>query len=105
MTEFSAEVEHLIQGRESYEKLIQRCRPAYSDFKKLIWSTAPDMRPYEDEDKDPMARSYVATVDEESDIGESTSKPVYLKEVRRHIQRLLFLLQTWVCMLKHLIVL
>ena len=91
VTAFSTDVDHIIQGRESYERLIQRCRPAYASFKYDIRSTAPKMRPFEKPELDTDASIDIA----DDSVGDlvnlklfsSTTKTMYLRDVRRHIER------------------
>ena len=91
VTAFSTDVEHIIQGRESYERLIQRCRPAYASFKHDIRSTAPRMRPFEKPELDTGASIDIAD-DSVSDLvnmelSRSSAKTMYLRDVRHHIER------------------
>ncbi|KAF7797716.1 hypothetical protein EIP86_008916 [Pleurotus ostreatoroseus] len=98
VTAFSGIVDNLIQGRDHYETLIQECRPAYQVFKTDIRRTAPRMRPFENQN----AADSVVIEDDENDSGfdiiidgeamprsadgEPLPKPMYLDEVRNHIQ-------------------
>jgi len=85
VTGFSTEVAQLIRGSEGYEQLIQQCRPAFAKFKQDIRSTAPDFRPFTDERDEPREECVP-----EEDMGGSvpvTPDPMYLSDVRDHIQR------------------
>lgn len=88
ITTFTAEVENVIQGRESHEYLLQKCRPAYRAFKMDIRSTAPRMRPY----LSAMDDDHSATFDVEDDTPLSSDEsvlpePMYLPDVHDHIER------------------
>ncbi|KAJ3559503.1 hypothetical protein NM688_g304 [Phlebia brevispora] len=116
VTSFSAEIDHLIQGREQYEALIQRYRPAYKDFKRDIRRTAPRMVPFKkqdnmgnsdnafsdvldsdeglDNDRDEAKAKDSGIQDAESGYASSDGsgdvllpEPMYLDEVRDHIER------------------
>ncbi|KAJ3559507.1 hypothetical protein NM688_g311 [Phlebia brevispora] len=95
VTTFSTDVEHLIQGRESYQRLIQRCRPAYTQFRYDIRRTAPKMRPFEKADYDTGETFDVVSegggglgVTSMLYHGKSAQKTgaMYLRDVRTHIQ-------------------
>lgn len=90
MTDFSYDVSQLIRGSEEYEQLLQRCRPAYADFKRKIRLTAPDYRPFIDE-KDEKSHYSGAVgesmlVIEDQDELKISNKPTYLLEITKIIE-------------------
>lgn len=48
VTRFSRDVAQLVQGSETFESLLQLCRPAYAQFKIDIRLTMPQFRPFKD---------------------------------------------------------
>ncbi len=95
VTGFSADVANLVEGTQSFEQLIQRCRPAYIAFRRDIRRTAPDFRSFTGPNdpeihpfSNPNVRIQVVTGDSEDgdDNLVKINKPVYLPEVRDHIQ-------------------
>lgn len=95
VTSFAGEVNALIQGAESHERLIQRCRPAYKAFKCDIRKTAPRFRPYENEQiVDDLDDFTEIVVDSDTDAASDPSlddspatAPMYLEDVRSHIHK------------------
>lgn len=98
MTRFSADVNALVQGTETFERLMQRCRPAYARFVRDIRGTAPDFRPFvpgeEGADAWVVADFEPADICADEDEGSEgkagcrgTPKPMYLDDVRAHIQQ------------------
>ena len=92
ITAFSGEVENVIQGRESHERLIQICRPAYVTFKKDIRATAPQFRPFVHEGQGPLPSSqgyFEIDGSDETLIDEDIElpPPLYLEDVKNHIEK------------------
>ena len=79
VTTFASEVKSLIQGAESYERLLQKCRPAYEAFKRHILGTAPQFEPFES--------SVAVEVEVSRDRTKNHSRSMNLDDVRRHIER------------------
>ena len=92
VTSFCSEVNGLIAGAESHERLIQKCRPAYKTFKYDIRRTAPRFRPYESAKQDRAGVPDVTLDNEDDPTGEVVeeppqTEPMYLQDVREHIGR------------------
>lgn len=95
VTAFASEANALIQGAESQERLIQRCRPAYKAFKYDIRKTAPRFRPYDNEQiVDDLDDFTEIVVDSDTDAASDPSlddspatAPMYLEDVRAHIHK------------------
>lgn len=95
VTAFASEANALIQGAESHERLIQRCRPVYKAFKHDIRKTAPRFRPYENEQiVDNLFDFTEIVVDSDTDAASDPSlddspatAPMYLEDVRAHIHK------------------
>lgn len=103
MTRFSTDVNALVQGTETFERLMQRCRPAYARFVRDVRGTAPDFRPFVpgEDGADTWVVADFEPADvcvDESEMGEGT-KPMYLNDVRAHIQQyVVFLLRALDCL-------
>ncbi|KAI0078419.1 hypothetical protein K474DRAFT_1744981 [Panus rudis PR-1116 ss-1] len=93
VTEFAHDIEHLVRGDENFEALIQNCRPAYHTLQIDIRSTAPNFRPFTDADEEDKFKDSLeerVTEDEDQELTMSSIRetaPIYLGEVRRHIER------------------
>ena len=91
---FSSDVGALVQGAESFERLMQHCRPAYARFKRDIRGTAPDFVPFTcGEDpfnfKSPV---FEPDTEDEEDLDSGielydSQKTMHLDAVRQHIQK------------------
>ncbi|KAL4246136.1 hypothetical protein ABKN59_008971 [Abortiporus biennis] len=90
ITGFSAEVGSLVKGVESYERLLQNCRPAYSKFKLNIRRTAPDFRPFTSP-TDPLISddngNHRVDIEEDGHEQSMSSYPLYINDVKAHIER------------------
>lgn len=87
VTSFCAEVQSLIRGAESHKQLLQKCRLAYRKFKRDIRRTAPKFEPFENArtcliDDGPS----IDSEDEEFEDDIERVPPMYLPDVRRHIE-------------------
>ncbi|KAK7693683.1 hypothetical protein QCA50_003253 [Cerrena zonata] len=130
VTRFSGDVANLVRGSESFESLLQLCRPAYAQFKCDVFQTKPVFRPYSNPGEEPVSESEPTTCEipcqptalspvllrtpvesfEERIVYEyveeavrtstsastnptpnviATPPPMYLQDVRDHIQRLM----------------
>ena len=87
ITAFSAEVDNVIEGRESFEYLIRACRPALDSFTRDIRSTAPRMRPFMSDTEDKIQELVVDGDAPKWGDNEALPAPVYLPQVRSHIER------------------
>lgn len=95
VTSFSREVSALIQGEESFERLIQRCRPAYAKLKRDIRRTAPQFIPFtHDEDSTGFSADFDIEPDDiipqkQDDDAEVPDVPekTYLDDIRNHIEK------------------
>ncbi|GJE98795.1 dynamin domain-containing protein [Phanerochaete sordida] len=87
VTTFTSEVRSFIQGAESHERLIQKCRLAYGAFKSHIRGTAPQFKPFESS-REPGSKSYrsILSSEDEDDQADMQNRPMYLNDVRKHIE-------------------
>ena len=88
VTNFSYDVSHLVKGADSFEQLLQRCRPAYAQLKEKIWSTVPDYRPFENQNDAKYNNCDKHLFIEEGQYSPQViaSSPVYLPEIRHTIE-------------------
>ncbi|EKM56257.1 uncharacterized protein PHACADRAFT_140877 [Phanerochaete carnosa HHB-10118-sp] len=94
VTGFSDDVGALIKGTESFERLIQQCRPAYKRFKRDIYGTKPDYLPFTTNEDTSGFTSPVfepdVTEEDDSDSGigqcSAHSKTMNLDAVKKHIE-------------------
>ena len=85
VTGFASDVGALVKGIETFERLLQKCRPAYAKFKLDIRSTAPDFVPFTDSDD---SSQYAPPIFEPGDeAGVMCGEIMNLDYVRKHIQR------------------
>ena len=68
ITSFCNDVQSLIRGSEAYERLIQKCNPAYKAFKSNIKRTAPQFRPSERNPYEVPRMASKITVDSEDEL-------------------------------------
>ena len=90
VTTFSREVGLLIEGEEAFERLLQRCRPAYLRLKHDIRGTAPRFIPFlRNEDTKGFDASWNAESEStsEDEDGQALSEVMYLDDVKTHIQK------------------
>jgi hypothetical protein len=93
VTVFQREVGALVQGEEAYERLIQRCRPAYFRLKRDIRGTAPRFVPFlrnedpRDFDADFCAELELPGETEAKEEEEVLPEVMYLDDVRKHIEK------------------
>jgi hypothetical protein len=102
VTSFCGEVRSLILGLESYERLIQQCRPAYKRFTRNIRGTAPKFQPYQSTDRNRGVMSVedyaeIPHEDEDEDEDVDVKAPMYLDDVRRHIEKYYLLIKLDQC--------
>jgi hypothetical protein len=87
VTTFHREVGALIQGEESFERLIQRCRPAYFRLKRDIRETAPRFMPFlHDEDSRGFNTEFCAEPSEDGS-EEQFGDVMYVDDIRKHIEK------------------
>ena len=116
---FSGDVLNLVCGNESFESLLQLCRPAYSQFKSDIYATKLTFCPYANpaECNGSAMEVYILppeairamTPTSETSIPDpvyvpnsypvKSSKPMYLEDVREHIESYVVLLHVWFTLL------
>lgn len=98
VTAFCSDVGALIQGAEPFERLIQRCRPAYKQLKRDIHSTKPEYVPFTASEDASGFKNLVfepgmddAAQDSDSGISlpDPRSKAMNLDDVKEHIERYL----------------
>ncbi|KAF8486541.1 P-loop containing nucleoside triphosphate hydrolase protein [Gautieria morchelliformis] len=92
LTGFSTEVKQWIDGSEGHKDLVQIFNGASTDFKEVIFRTAPDFRPFKDADEEnttlPKNTSGAASKGATSDDAEHTPfPPMFLSDVREYVQR------------------
>ena len=116
---FSGDVLNLVCGNESFESLLQLCRPAYSQFKADIYATKPIFCPYTNPAEcngsamrvsppqlsiQPEASRAVTPTLEAFIPGPAyvpnsrpvkLSEPMYLEDVREHIESYVVLPHVW----------
>lgn len=105
LTSFSNEVNALVQGYESYERLLQKCRPAYTKLQRDIRGTAPRFTPFthaEDSngycpdiaiepESEPVEHVEIASMEDEvQSLVSIESETMNLGDVRKHIERYVY---------------
>lgn len=81
------DVQSLISGAEGSERLLQKCRPAHQRFKFSILSTAPNFRPFRSDKEDSTTLKFTIDEDDNNPEGRTARKPMYLDDVKSHIQK------------------
>ncbi|KAI0088919.1 P-loop containing nucleoside triphosphate hydrolase protein [Irpex rosettiformis] len=93
VTSFSHQVGSLIEGEEAFERLLQRCRPAYLRLKHDIRGTAPRFMPFmknEDTkgfDVDWKIEPDVSVLEEGDEGCRELSEVMHLDDVKKHIEK------------------
>ena len=90
ITSFCNAVRLHIQGERQAAEIVQLNRKAYAEFKQCIRSTAPNFKPFSD-DQEGLSSTLEDIADdderEEISIREKKESPLYLCDVRKHIQQ------------------
>ena len=113
---FSGDVLNLVCGNESFESLLQLCRPAYSQFKADIYATKLIFCPYTNPEE--CNGSAIGVYMPQSEVSRAmtptsetfspdpvyvhpvrSSGPMYLEDVREHIESYVVLLHVWFTLL------
>jgi hypothetical protein len=92
LTSFSTSVHHLARGSPQANRLIRENKEAWKVFKMAIRGTVPNFRPFVDArsaggggDGNDGFENRLA--DEEDELVISTAEPIYLKDMRKHLEK------------------